>query len=100
MLTGFQIRAARAGLRITAKELAERARVSLPTIQRFETVDGVPPSRSSTLLDVKAALETAGIEFIGTPDDSPGIRLRSLNNIRSSNASDRRPVPDAQGLNH
>jgi hypothetical protein len=28
------------------------------------------------LLDVKAALETAGIEFIGTPDDSPGIRLR------------------------
>ena len=49
----------------------------MPTIQRFETVDGVPPSRSSTLLDVKAALEAAGIEFIGTPDDSPGIRLRS-----------------------
>jgi predicted transcriptional regulator len=76
MLTGFQIRAARAGLRITAKELAGRAGVSLPTIQRFETVDGVPPSRSSTLLDVKAALEAAGIEFIGTPDDSPGIRMR------------------------
>ena len=75
MLTGFQIRAARAGLRITAKELAERAGVSLPTIQRFEKVDSVPPSRSATLLDVKAALETAGIEFIGTPDDSPGIRL-------------------------
>ena len=31
---------------------------------------------ASTLLDVKAALEAAGIEFIGTPDDSPGIRLR------------------------
>ena len=42
------------------------------------TVDSVPPSNVSTLLDVKAALETAGIEFIGTPDDSPGIRLRSL----------------------
>jgi transcriptional regulator with XRE-family HTH domain len=77
MLTGFQIRAARAGLRITAKELAERAGVSLPTIQRFETVDGVPPSRSSTLLDVKAALEAAGIEFTGTPEDAPGIRLRT-----------------------
>jgi DNA-binding transcriptional regulator YiaG len=75
MLTGFQIRAARAGLRITAKELAERAGVSLPTIQRFETVDGVPPSRSSTLLDVKAALEAAGVEFIGTPAQGPGIRL-------------------------
>jgi len=77
MLTGFQIRAARAGLRITAKELAERSGVSLPTIQRFEAVDGVPPSRSLTLLEVKAALEAAGIEFTGTPNDNPGIRLRS-----------------------
>jgi DNA-binding transcriptional regulator YiaG len=75
MLTGFQIRAARAGLRITAKELAERAGVSLPTIQRFEMVDGLPPSRSSTLLDVRAALEAAGIEFVGTPEEGPGIRL-------------------------
>ena len=79
MLTGFQIRAARAGLRITAKELADRAGVSLPTIQRFETVDGVPPSRSTTLLGVKTALESAGIEFIGTPQDGPGIRLRAHN---------------------
>jgi len=75
MLTGSQIRAARAALNITAKELAERAGVSLPTIQRFEGADGVPPSRSSTLLEVRAALESAGIEFIGTPTDRPGIRL-------------------------
>ncbi len=75
MLTGFQIRAARAGLNITAKDLAERSGVSVPTIQRFESVDGVPPSRSSKLLDVRAALEGAGIEFIGTPEDRPGIRM-------------------------
>jgi predicted transcriptional regulator len=75
VLTGFQIRAARAGLKITARELAERSGVSLPTIHRFEAVDGVPPSRSSTLLEVKAALEAAGIAFIGTPTDQPGIRL-------------------------
>jgi hypothetical protein len=55
--------------------LAERSGVSLPTIHRFEAVDGVPPSRSSTLLDVKAALEAAGIEFVGTPEEGPGIRL-------------------------
>jgi transcriptional regulator with XRE-family HTH domain len=72
MLTGFQIRAARAGLNITAKELADRAGVSLPTIQRFERVNGVPPSRSSTLLDVKFALETAGIDFL----PGNGVRLR------------------------
>jgi hypothetical protein len=60
---------------MTAQELAERAGVSLPTIHRFEAVDGVPPSRSSTLLDVKAALEAAGIGFTGTPTDQPGIQL-------------------------
>jgi hypothetical protein len=76
MLTGLQIRAARAALRITAKELAVRSGASLPTIHRFEAVDGVPPSRSSTLLDVKAALEAAGIEFIGTPESGPGIRAK------------------------
>ena len=75
MLTGSQIRAARAALKITAKELAKRAGVSLPTIQRFESVDGVPPSRSSTLLEVKTVLEAAGIEFIGSPGDRPGIRV-------------------------
>jgi DNA-binding transcriptional regulator YiaG len=76
MITGIQIRAARFALRLSAQGLAERAGVSLPTIQRFEQVDGVPPSRSSTLLDVQRALEAAGVEFIGTPEDGPGIRLR------------------------
>ncbi|MFZ3008392.1 MAG: hypothetical protein WA047_19680 [Phenylobacterium sp.] len=43
---------------------------------RLEQHDGVPPSRSSTLMDIRAALEAAGIEFVGNPDDGPGIRLR------------------------
>jgi transcriptional regulator with XRE-family HTH domain len=76
MITGTQIRAARFALRLSAQELAKRAGVSLPTIQRFEQVDGVPPSRSATLIDVQQALEAAGIEFVGTPDDAPGIRMR------------------------
>lgn len=76
MITGMQIRAARFALRISAQKLAELAGVSLPTVQRFEQHDGIPPSRSSTLLDVQKALEGAGIEFIGSPEDGPGIRLR------------------------
>ena len=75
MLTGSQIRAARAAVNITARELAERSGVSLPTIQRFESVDDVPPSRTQTLASVRTVLEAAGIEFIGSPDDRPGIRF-------------------------
>lgn len=76
MITGLQIRAARFALRLSAQELAKLSGVSLPTIQRFEQVDGVPPSRSSTLLNLMRTLEAAGIEFVGTADDSPGIRIR------------------------
>jgi hypothetical protein len=42
---------------------------------RMEGTEGVPMGRVSTLLDVKLALEQAGIEFLGTPDDRPGIRF-------------------------
>lgn len=76
MITGLQIRAARAALGWSATELADRASIAMKTIARFEQAEGVPPSRSSTLIDVQKALEAAGIEFIGTPDDGPGIRLR------------------------
>jgi len=75
MITGTQIRSARNALRWTTEQLAGRAGVTARTIKRFEAVDEVPPSRSSTLLDVKAALEAGGIEFIGSPTDRPGIRL-------------------------
>jgi ribosome-binding protein aMBF1 (putative translation factor) len=76
MITAAQIRSARAALRWSAAELSARAGVGLQTIKRFEAADGIPPSRSSTLLGVRRALEAAGIEFIGTPDDSPGIRVK------------------------
>ena len=56
-------------------QLAKSAGVTARTIKRFEALDKVPPSHSSTLLDVKAALEAAGIEFIGSPTDWPGIRM-------------------------
>ena len=75
MITGLQIRAARAALGWSATELAEKAEIAMKTIARFEQVDGIPPSRSSTLIEVQRALEAAGIEFIGTPEDRPGIRI-------------------------
>ncbi len=56
--------------------LARKCSLGIQTVKRLEQHDGVPPSRSSTLMDIRAALEAAGIEFVGTPDDGPGIRLR------------------------
>jgi hypothetical protein len=42
----------------------------------MESSEGVPPSQAKTLDVVRKSLEKAGIEFIGSPDDAPGVRLR------------------------
>jgi transcriptional regulator with XRE-family HTH domain len=77
MLSGVQIRMARNALRWSVKDLADRSDVSTSTITRAETVDGVPKTTRANLQALKDTLEAAGIEFVGTPDDAPGIRLRS-----------------------
>jgi len=76
MLSSAQIRAARALTGMSTDDLATRAGVGWATIKRFEATEGVPPSRGGTLEKVKSALEAAGIEFIGDPLTSPGVRLR------------------------
>jgi hypothetical protein len=43
----------------------------------MEVLDGVPTGNVKTLIAIQQALEGAGIEFIGSPDASPGVRLRS-----------------------
>jgi transcriptional regulator with XRE-family HTH domain len=78
MITGLQIRSARAALGWSAKLLAEKSGVGLRTLMRIESVDGVPHSHSTTLLDLQSTLEAAGIEFIGTPEDRPGIRINLI----------------------
>jgi DNA-binding Xre family transcriptional regulator len=75
MLTVSQIRAARAMLRWTAQDLADAAGVGITTIRRLDVMDGVPIVNIKTLLALKAALESGGVEFVGTPDDRPGVRL-------------------------
>lgn len=76
MISAGQIRSARALLDISAEELGRLANVGWATIQRFEAADGVPPSRAGTLERVQTALEQAGIEFLGDPETSPGVRLK------------------------
>jgi transcriptional regulator with XRE-family HTH domain len=74
MLTSDQIRAGRALVRWSARELAEKAKLSLPTVQRLEAAQGVPSASVKTLISIKEALESAGVEF--TNGDLPGVRLR------------------------
>ncbi len=78
MLTGLQIRAARNAIRWSANDLALKSGIALKTIQRIEANDGVPQSYTSTLNEIRSALESAGIEFTGTPEDGPGIRIRPV----------------------
>ena len=63
-------------LRWSGEELAIRAGVSLSTIRRVESYSGIPEMQSvKTLIAIRSTLEAAGIEFIGTPDNNPGVRL-------------------------
>jgi DNA-binding transcriptional regulator YiaG len=77
MISGSQIRGARAMLNWTASILAEAASTNRFTIQKIEQSDGVPSAKAQILFEIQKALETAGIEFIGTPDNDPGVRLKS-----------------------
>jgi transcriptional regulator with XRE-family HTH domain len=73
--TSAQLRAARSAVGWTVRELAKRSAVGEATIKRYEASPSVPKSRKGNLQAIMLAYESAGIEFIGAPDDSPGIRI-------------------------
>jgi predicted transcriptional regulator len=74
MLTAGQLKAARALLGIEQKTLADLAGVSLPTIQRMETSEGIVRGNIETMTKVVAALEHAGVELLYV--GGRGVRLK------------------------
>jgi len=72
MITAAQLRAARALVGMDQKTLAEKAGVSLPTIQRMEASIGNVRGVVETLTKIVAALDAAGIELIGDHMPSQG----------------------------
>ncbi|MDP2619518.1 MAG: helix-turn-helix transcriptional regulator [Hyphomicrobiales bacterium] len=79
MITGTQIRAARALLGWTSERLATESGIHYATISRAEQCEGVPPVRAQTLAGLQSTLEAAGIIFLSTGDvrsGGPGVRLR------------------------
>jgi transcriptional regulator with XRE-family HTH domain len=75
------MRAARALLGIDQRELAQRSGLSLPTVQRMESSDGVVRGNVDSLMKLVEALGAAGIELIGagtvSHNGGRGVRLRS-----------------------
>ena len=78
MLTGEQIRAARALARIEQTDLAARAEVSVETVKRLEGMRGTVAAQMATVLAIKRALEVAGVIFIDANGEGPGVRLRNF----------------------
>ena len=76
MITSDQIRAARALLRWSGKDLAERTGLGFSTLMRLEVLEGVPSAQVKTLEAIQKAFEKADIEFIGTPESGAGVRWR------------------------
>ena len=77
MITSDQIRAARALLRWSGKDLAEKTGLGFSTLMRLEVLDGVPSAQAKTLETIQKAFERAGIEFIGTAEKGAGVRWRA-----------------------
>ncbi len=75
-MTGAQLRAARALLRLTAEDLAGLARVGVATIRRAEGLDGPVRMTAANVAAVRMALETAGVEFLEAGGGG-GVRLRN-----------------------
>ncbi|PVB61327.1 helix-turn-helix transcriptional regulator [Labrenzia sp. 011] len=72
MITAAQMRAARALAGIDQKTLAEKAGVSVPTIQRMEASEGNVRGVIETLTRVTEALNACGVELIGENQPSSG----------------------------
>ncbi|AZQ66743.1 transcriptional regulator [Silicimonas algicola] len=76
MVVVQQLRSARAVLRWSIQDLSSASTVSVRTIKTIEARDGPPQCRPGTVKKLVSAFESAGIDFIGTPEDRPGIRIR------------------------
>lgn len=80
MITGPQMRAARALLGIDQKTLADLSGLSVPTIQRMEASTGTVRGVVNSLTKVVTALERAGVELIAegsaSTADGRGVRLK------------------------
>jgi transcriptional regulator with XRE-family HTH domain len=89
MITGRQVRAARALLNWTQEMLAEKAVVALTALKRLESERGLSV-HETTRDQVRRALEAAGIVFMES-DRGCGVMLLSAAAGRSTRTLSRAP---------
>lgn len=77
MLVSDQVRAARALLGWSARELAQKAGVHLSTVQRIERSEGPVQGNVRSIARVETTLTSAGIEFVN--DDGRVGVMRRMN---------------------
>jgi hypothetical protein len=58
-------------------DLSEKSSIGTSTLKRLEAADGIPNGHMSTFTKLLEVFTNAGIEFIGTPENGPGVRLFS-----------------------
>lgn len=75
--TSAQIRAARGLIGWSQTQLGDAAGLSLPTVKRYETQNG-PKVSGDAVAKMRAALETAGVEFIPENGGGAGVRLKKM----------------------
>ncbi len=71
-MTADQLRMARAALKWSVRELADKSGITANTISRIENGSD---TRTSTVDSLKRALETGGVIFIPENGQGPGVRL-------------------------
>lgn len=77
-ITGSQIRAARALIKVSATTIAKAAGIGVATVRRSEAEDGPVSMTKANENALKTALENAGVEFIYENGGGPGVRLIHL----------------------
>ena len=79
MISGRQIRAARALLDFAQHKLAELSGLSVATIQHMEASKGVMRGQVESLMKLLEALDKAGIELISAnATGGRGVRLKKV----------------------
>ncbi len=105
MITGAQLRAARALAGVNQRKLAELSGLSLPTIQRMEASDGIIRANVDSLMKLIAALNAADIDLIGegavSHSGGRGVRLKTEGAVEAKSSlpasSPRGKAPQREG---